>query len=68
MCLAKAYLKEADDEKLLIEDVALVETDADVIRFSTLFGDKREVEGIIKAIDFQTGSIVVERSASFGAD
>jgi predicted RNA-binding protein len=63
MCLAKTYLQHNGESELLLQDVALVEVDEGVLRFSTLFGEKREVEGVIKAVDFQSGSVLVEKTA-----
>lgn len=63
MCLAKTYLQRDGESELLLEDVALVEVDGGVLRFSTLFGEKREVEGVILSVDFQNGSVLVRKSA-----
>jgi predicted RNA-binding protein len=60
MCLAKIYLGESDEE-LLVEEIALLEVKDNVLRLSTIFGEEREIEGVIKAIDFQTGSVHIER-------
>ena len=62
MCLAKTYLQQNGDSELLLQDVALLEVDEGVLRFSTLFGEKREIEGVIKTVDFQSASILVEKS------
>jgi predicted RNA-binding protein len=63
MCLAKTYLQRNGESELLLQDVALLEIEAGVLRFSTLFGEKREIQGVIKAIDFQGGSVLVEETA-----
>jgi predicted RNA-binding protein len=63
MCLAKTYLQRDGESELLLQDVALVEVDEGVLRFSTLFGEKREVEGVIVSVDFQNGSVLVEKTA-----
>ena len=63
MCLAKTYLQQNGDSELLLEDVALLEVDQGVLRFSTLFGEKREIEGVIKTVDFQSASVLVEKTA-----
>jgi len=61
MCMAKAYLDAGDERQLLLEDVALVERKESTIRISDLFGEAIEVEAVIREIDFQNGSIVLER-------
>jgi predicted RNA-binding protein len=62
MCLAKAYLKGNGDGELLLEDVTLVEIDGGKLRLSTLFGEERELDGSIEAVDFQNASLIVQVS------
>lgn len=59
MCMASAYLETNGERELVLEDVALVECDGKRIRIATLFGETKEVEGVIREIDFQNGSIVL---------
>jgi predicted RNA-binding protein len=66
MCLAKAYLEQKSERELLLEDVVLLECDGKRIRMSTLFGDEREIEAVVKEVDFQGGSVIVERPAGAG--
>lgn len=61
MCLAKAYSTKEGEDELLLEDVTRVEIEGARLRLSTLFGDEREIDGTIKSVDFQSGSVVVER-------
>lgn len=61
MCMAKAYLDAGDERELLLEDVALVERTENKLRISNLFGESTEVEAVIREVDFQNGSIVLER-------
>ena len=60
MCMAKAYLDAGDERKLVLEDVALVERKENKIRISNLFGEATEIEAVIREVDFQNGSIVLE--------
>ena len=60
MCMAKAYLDTGDERKLVLEDVALVERKENKIRISDLFGKATEIEAVIREVDFQNGSIVLE--------
>jgi predicted RNA-binding protein len=62
MCLAKAYLKGDGEGELLLEDVVLVEIDGEKLRLSTLFGEERELDGTIEAVDFQNASLIVQAS------
>jgi predicted RNA-binding protein len=61
MCLAKAYLVGNGQRELLLEEVALIEIRDKKLRLSTIFGEKKELEAVIKAVDFQNSSIVLER-------
>jgi len=62
MCLAKAYLMGDGQRELLLEEVALIEIRDKKLRLSTIFGEKKELEAVIKAVDFQNSSIILERS------
>lgn len=62
MCLAKAYLMGDGQRELLLEEVALIEIHDKKLRLSTIFGEKKELEAVIKAVDFQNSSIILERS------
>jgi predicted RNA-binding protein len=61
MCLAKAYLVGNGQRELLLEEVALIEIRDKKLRLSTIFGEKKELEAVIKAVDFQNSSIILER-------
>lgn len=61
MCLAKAYLVGNGQRKLLLEEVALIEIRDKKLRLSTIFGEKKELEAVIKAVDFQNSNVVLER-------
>jgi len=61
MCMAKAYLDAGGERELLLEDVALIERAQNKLRISNLFGESTEVEAVIREVDFQNGSIVLER-------
>ena len=61
MCMAKAYLDSGGERELLLEDVALVEFTDSQVRVSNLFGESTEIEAVVREVDFQNGSIVLER-------
>lgn len=61
MCLAKAYLMGNGQRELLLEEVALIEIHDKKLRLSTIFGEKKELEAVIKAVDFQNSNVVLER-------
>jgi predicted RNA-binding protein len=61
MCLAKAYRERDDERELLLEDVALLEIDGRTLRLATLFGEERELQGSVRAVDFQQGTVLVEQ-------
>ena len=60
MCLAKAYLDREGDSELLLENIALLEVGENVLRVSTIFGEKQEIPGVIREVDFQTASVTVQ--------
>lgn len=61
MCLAKAYLEGEGEKELLLEEVALIEIDDKTLRLSTIFGERKEMEGVIKSVDFQNSTVIVEK-------
>jgi len=63
MCLAKAYLSEGKEKQLVMEDVALVRVEGEKLYLNTLFGEQKEVAAIVKRIDFQNASIILESAA-----
>jgi predicted RNA-binding protein len=64
MCLAKLYRIRDRREELLLEDVARVEVAGSILRFSTLFGEEREIEATVRVIDFERSSLIVEKRAA----
>lgn len=63
MCLAKAYLGTGETTELILEDVALLSIDGNKLNLRTLFGEQKEIEGLVKEVSFQNGQIVIERIA-----
>jgi len=61
MCLAKAYLKDSAEEPLL-KDIASVEVKDGKLLIKTLFGEQKEIEANIRAIDFMKSSILLGSS------
>ena len=64
MCMVKAYIDAGSERELLLEDVSKVEIQGKQIRVETLFGEARELQAVIREIDFQGGSIVLEKVGS----
>ena len=62
MCLAKAYMAEAENE-IVLEDIARLKIEGNKINLATLFGEQKEIEGTLKMIDFQGAKIVIESAA-----
>lgn len=60
MCLSKAFLKEDGKSKLVMEDVASVSVINDKLILRTLFGEKREVNAIIREINFTNSRLILE--------
>ena len=62
MCLARAFLADKSDRELVLEDVALIEIDEGTLRLSTIFGEQKEIGGILKEVDFQNSRVVIEKA------
>ena len=58
MCLAKAYLEDSTGEPLL-KDIASVEVKDGKLLIKTLFGEQKEIEANIQAIDFMKSTILL---------
>ena len=58
MCLAKAYF--SGEKDLLMEDISSLKIDGEKIYLRTLFGEQKEVEGIVKEVDFQNARIILQ--------
>jgi len=63
MCLAKAYLSEDGGGDLVMEEVALLRIKGKKLLLWSLFGEQKEVEGLIKEVDFQNSKLVIEKLA-----
>lgn len=61
MCLAKAFLKVSGERELVLEDVAFIEIDNKTLRLSTIFGEQKDIEAIVKEVDFENSSVILER-------
>ena len=61
MCLAKAYMAQAEDE-IILEDIARLRIEGNKIHLATLFGEQKEIEGTLKIVDFQGARIIIESS------
>ncbi len=63
MCLAKAYSSKGEETELILEDVANMRIDGNKLNLRTLFGEQKEIEGLVKEVDFQNARIVIEYMA-----
>lgn len=66
MCQSNVYALEDDHEELLLEDVAVIETDGDAITMRTLFGEPMVVSGRIVGVDLTRQRVYLERAATAG--
>jgi len=60
MCLAKAYIGEVESGEMVLEDISRMRIDGDKIYLATLFGERKEIEGVVKEVDFQGSRIVIQ--------
>jgi|SaaInl7_135m_RNA_FD_contig_21_2208282_length_1055_multi_5_in_0_out_0_2 predicted RNA-binding protein len=62
MCQSNVYALDGDEEELLLEDVALIESDGDSLTMRTLFGEPMVVAGTVVAVDLMRHRVYVERT------
>ncbi len=60
MCLASAYTGEVEDNEVIVQDIARLRIEGNIITLSTLFGERKELEGTVKEVDFQRARIIIE--------
>lgn len=60
MCLAKAYLKENNKDRLLLENVASIEISDEKLTLTTIFWETKEIAANIKKIDFANSNVHLE--------
>lgn len=61
MCLAKVYVGQSEPANLILEDVAYVRVDGEMLQLMTLFGEKKEISAKLTEIDFQNSRIICEK-------
>ena len=62
MCLAKAYVADGQTENLVLEDVTLLTIEGDHVNLRNLFGQREEMEGSVREVDFNSSSIRIEKA------
>ncbi len=63
MCLAKAYLNEVKDNEFILEDVTNLRIEGNKLHLVTLFGERKEIEGSVREVDFQNSRIIIATTA-----
>ena len=61
MCQSTVYLREDNQEQLLLEDVGFVQPEEGKILLVNIFGEQKLVEGEVKEIDLIHHKIVLEK-------
>ena len=59
MCLSKAFLVEDGNSNLVMEDIALVNVTDGKLVLSSLFGEKREINAVIREINFTNSRLTL---------
>ncbi len=57
MCQMRVYTEENGQEKILTEDVTLLEVAGKQIEVTSLFEGTKSFEGVIEKIDFNSGKL-----------
>jgi predicted RNA-binding protein len=60
MCLAKVYLKDGDEERLVMETVSYAEQKGGKLLLKNILRQEKEVDGEIVSVDFSGGRVVVK--------
>ena len=60
MCLAKVYLKDGDEEQLVMETVAYAEKKDGKLLLRNILRQETEVECEIVSVDFSGGRVVIK--------
>ena len=60
MCLAKVYLKDGGEERLIMETVAYAEQKGGKLLLKNVLRQEKEVDGEIVSIDFSASKIVLK--------
>lgn len=60
MCLAKVYLREGDEDKLVMETVAYAEKENGKILLRTILRQEKELEADIIEMDFTNSKIILK--------
>jgi predicted RNA-binding protein len=66
MCLAKAYLGQNDNSELLLENVTSIKVENNRLVLTSLFGEKKEIAGSIREIDFRSSRVILETLSTSG--
>jgi predicted RNA-binding protein len=61
MCLSKAYFERNGDRELLLEEIASVTVEDNILTLKTIFGEQKTIKASIRQIDFMTHSISLEK-------
>ena len=64
MCLGKAYLETDNKRELVLDSIASLEIDGTKLKLSTIFGDHKELEAMVKEIDFESSRIILVPAAA----
>jgi predicted RNA-binding protein len=63
MCLAKAFIRQDGEEKVVMDEIAHVTVNNGRLVFSTIFGQQEQIEALVQEIDFVHHVIILKRSA-----
>ncbi|NTW72236.1 MAG: CooT family nickel-binding protein [Eubacteriaceae bacterium] len=62
MCLGKAFL-ETDNNQLspIMENISGITTENGHVILTSLFGEERTIDGIVKEVDFNSSKIIIKQ-------
>jgi predicted RNA-binding protein len=62
MCLSKAFLEYDSARELVLADITKLELAGDKLILTSLFGERKEVAGKLKSVDFVANTVTVAKT------
>ena len=61
MCQVDVYLKEKEQDVILLKDVALLRPQGDKISINDIYGQEKLIRVSIKEVDFMSHKVILEK-------
>ena len=61
MCESNAFTNKGGKEELVLKDVGMIQQSGDTVFLADILGNKKELKGRIKEIDFIKHKVIIEQ-------